>query len=173
MEQQERRTADRLRAVADGEQGVSPQLLNVRTALLNLPKTECSVGFEFRLQRRIQEMESGVRVGTSRPAWGLGWAGVGLGFAAAFVVAVVAFDFSFSSGRSQIVSAPIVSGPSRYVPPNVASQTISAPSVADTLADVVKEEAPKMAAVKDSQATKNPPANLPENLFHMVGGNNP
>jgi hypothetical protein len=158
--------------------GSSPEISRVRNLLLGLPRMCCPADFEFRLQRRLDEMERGVRPVRERYGWGLGWAGLGLGFAAALLIAVVMFDFSFSSRDLRAPGAPITSAtnaPRTMTQPVADPLATSSPQQVSTGAEAatVPDQSPTMAAAKDSNASKNPPTALPEDLYHMVGGNSP
>lgn len=165
------------------DENMTPENARVRNLLIGLPRVNCPVGFEFRLQRRIEALESGIRpVRSERFGWGFGWAGLGLGLATAFVVAVVAFDFSFTPGKIMITGAPVVATSQPITTsPAAADQNAADPNSIITPeqenpeidASAVAEPTQQMAAVNDSNAAKNPPTELPENLYHMVGGNNP
>ena len=90
-----------------GEEGVSPDLLAVRSVLRGLPTLKCSSGFEYRLQRKLSGEESGVRVAGPVRNWTLGWAGAGLGFATALAIAFFAFDISGPThSDSQMANTP-------------------------------------------------------------------
>lgn len=161
----------------------TPENARVRNLLIGLPRVNCPVGFEFRLQRRIEAFESGIRPARrERYGWGFGWAGLGLGLATAFVVAVVAFDFSFTPGKIMITGAPVAAtSKTMTTSPAASDQNAADPNSVikpeqgnpEVDASAVTEPTHQMAAVKDSNAAKNPPKELPENLYHMVGGNNP
>jgi hypothetical protein len=160
------------------DEGMSPEALRVRNLLLGLPRTCCPADFEFRLQRRLDELESGVRPVRERHGWGLGWAGLGLGVATALLIAVVMFDFSFSSRDIRVPGAPVTSAtnaPNSVTPPAADPLTASSPQQVspDAGATSVHDQSPAMAAAKDSNTSKNPPTALPEDLYHMVGGNSP
>lgn len=154
-----------------GEEGVSAETTKVRNLLLSLPRACCPAGFEFRLQRRLDVLENGVRPVRERHGWGLGWAGLGLGFAAALLVAVVVFDLRFSPTDIRMPTAPVASSNA----PTTGAPMVSSPQQVspDAGATAAREQLPQMAAAKDTNASKNPPATLPENLFHTVGGNSP
>jgi hypothetical protein len=158
------------------ENTASPEISRVRNLLLGLPRIGCPAGFEFRLQRRLDELERGVRPVRERFGWGLGWAGLGLGLATALLVAVVGFDFSFSPKTIRLPGAPVTSAtnaPKTVSQPAANPLLVSSPQAVspDANAVGVHEEPAQMAAAKDSNASKNPPTTLPENLYHMVGGN--
>jgi len=161
-----------------GEEKNAPELMRVRNLLMCLPRVECPAGFEFRLQRRLNGQEDGVRPARERWGWGMGWAGLGLGFAAALLVAVAAFDFSFKSpqvtGAGPVITVNVQpqNAATKTAEPNLAETPVQAPADQQTVA-VPESERQLAAAKKDSNAAKNPPSNLPENLYHMVGGNNP
>ncbi|MCX6601928.1 MAG: hypothetical protein NT025_10280 [bacterium] len=160
------------------DESASPETMRVRNLLLGLPRTCCPADFEFRLQRRLDELESGVRPVRERHGWGVGWAGLGLGVATALLVAVVLFDFSFSSRDIRVPGAPVTSAtnaPKTVSQPAADPLVVSSPQAVspDANAAAVHEQSPAMAAAKDSNTSKNPPTALPENLFHMVGGNSP
>jgi len=159
-------------------EGMSPEISRVRNVLFGLPRMGCPVGFEFRLQRRLDELENGVRPLRERHGWGLGWAGLGLGLATALLVAVVMFDFSFSPKAIRMPGAPVAraTNESQRVTPGAADPLlVSSPQqvLPDAEATTVHERSSQMAAAEDSNAAKIPPTTLPENLFHTVGGNSP
>lgn len=161
-----------------GEEETAPELMKVRNLLICLPRMDCPAGFEFRLQRRLNGAVDGIRPVRERWGWGMGWAGLGLGFAAALMIAVVAFDFSFKAPQITGTGPAITA----TVHPQNATTSTPEPNIADTppqpqvnQQSVALPESDRQlaAAKKDSNTAKNPPTNLPENLYHMVGGNNP
>ena len=160
-----------------GEEETAPELQRVRNLLICLPRVSCPAGFEFRLQRRLDGAENGNRPTRERMGWGMGWAGLGLGFAAALLVAVVAFDFSFTSPQIAGAGPAVTSttqphNTSQPAEPNLAGSSVQGPAFQQST--TTSEAESQMAAAKrDSNTSKNPPSNLPENLYHMVGGNNP
>jgi hypothetical protein len=159
------------------EEGTSSEISKVRKLLLGLPRQCCPEGFEFRLQHRLRELENGPRPLRERYNWGLGLAGLGLGLATALLVAVVAFDFSFSPTSVSIPAAPVTSAtntpPAVTTPPATNQLMASSPQQVSREAEIVpvQEQPTQMAAAKDSNASQKPPATLPEDLYHMVGGN--
>ena len=160
------------------DEGMSREASRVRNLLLGLPRMGCPADFEFRLQRRLDELESGVRPVRERHGWGVGWAGLGLGVATALLVAVVLFDFSFSSRDIRVPGAPVTgatNAPKTVSQPAADPLAVSSPQQVspDANAAAVHEQSPAMAAAKDSNTSKTPPTALPEDLYHMVGGNSP
>ncbi len=77
------------------DDGMPADLLMIRSVLQSMPKMSCPVGFEFRLQRRIEGLSVTPQRAAGGKSWVLGWTGAGLGFAAASVIAVVMFNFGF------------------------------------------------------------------------------
>jgi hypothetical protein len=177
-----RKNEDPARHYAQGEEGVSPELLRVRSLLLSLPKVGCRPGFEFRLQKSIGGVAGGTeRSYSSSRNWMLGWAGVGLGVATALVVAVVAFDFHFQNGgRIAVGGAPVVSGSASHfsVPQGVVGTPVSAENTAQVQEkcpdpqseQLAQKEPDKLAAKKDTTPARAP-SPLPENLYHQASGN--
>jgi hypothetical protein len=158
-----------------GEDGVSRELLEVRSALLRLPRTACPVGFEFRLQRRLEGVTLDKPSTSGLRGWTLAWAGVGLGVAASVLVAVVAFDFQFKlpvPGTAAVATAPAAVTPGTITPPaQVASDPVPTPAqTTDMKADqMAASHQQRNEAVKDSSTPRNPTA-LPENLYQQVNG---
>ena len=109
----EKKTVNRLEGspyAMVGEDGVPAELLKVRSALRSLPHVACPVGFEFRLQKRLEgNLEQPKNIGFSR-GWMLGWSGAALGVATAMVIAVVAFDFNSKSPVISSISSSQVAG---------------------------------------------------------------
>jgi hypothetical protein len=98
--------------------------------------------------------------------WAVGWAGVGLGFAAAFAVAVVAFDITTRAPvPSQMAAVPTTAAPSD----NPAGTETQVTQPAQLVAD---EGAQDKAPAKDSSRVKSP-TSLQEYPSQMVGTNSP
>lgn len=100
----------------------SPQHLMIRNALLNVPKRSCSAGFEFRLQKKLESGESALQRPVRASNWSLGWLGAGVGFAAAFAVAVFIFDFN--GGPASGLQVAGTSGVSPIGTSNVAEKPV-------------------------------------------------
>jgi hypothetical protein len=155
------------------EEGVPADLLMVRSVLQTMPKVSCPVGFEFRLQKRIDALSAEPSRAGGR-SWVLGWAGAGLGFATALIIAVVAFDFGFN-GIATVGSQGVIANSQNTVSqPNVATNPQSVPTTVSQTQDVAPQLAQQKttAADKDTNLTKTPGdgQNYPA---HLVGGNNP
>jgi len=155
-----------------GEEGVSREMLEIRAALLRLPKATCPVGFEYRLQRRIEGTSSARPVTTGLRGWSLAWAGVGLGLAASVVVATIAFDFHFNAAGG--VSAPVANTvttnavPSVYGPPLLmVSEPAHAQGLEADQPSQMANSAPARQSEKDSLKPKNP-AELPSEGYQQV-----
>lgn len=162
----------------EGEEKTSPELMKVRNLLIYLPRVNCPAGFEYRLQRRLNELGHNVRPTRERFGWGMGWAGLGLGFTAALVIAVVAFDFSFTSphvvGAGPVATSTVElqNSPTQASAPNIAKEPVYSQTDQQPVSNIESDQQ-MLAAKKDSNTAKNPPTNLPDNLYHMVGGNSP
>ena len=91
-----------------GDEDVDVSLMRVRNALLVLPKMSCPVGFEYRLNRRLQGIDGSVR--SNGRNWVSGWLGVGMGFAAAAVIAFLVLDFDVPTP----VGVSVVQGPVKH-----------------------------------------------------------
>ena len=87
----------------NGEDETEAGLLKVRALLSSLPKESCPAGFEYRLNRRLQGLDERPRAAAK--SWISGWMGVGLGFAAATVIALFAFDLNLSSDSASKIIA--------------------------------------------------------------------
>jgi hypothetical protein len=161
----------------DAEVGVAPGLLSVRSLLMTLPKAGCPIGFEMRLQRRLAGSQGKTARAESGRSWGLGWAGVGLGFAAAILIGVVTYNANLRS--TSVVSAPVAvtAKPVESNPqtgPNVRTDgTETGPTnnlTTEPQQQLAQKSTDKAAIQKDSSKSKTP-TELPENLYHVVGGN--
>lgn len=179
MEKEERRTSDATGWQVHGEEGVPQDLLIVRSMLQGLPKVCCPDGFGVRLQRRLAEADAGgSKARGAQRNWSLGWAGVGLGFATALVIAVVAFDLNVKqtpSGVAQggaIIPAPVA------VTTSVPASPSAQGKVTATVPETQQVSAPQLAQEQTSKqpgvakdSTPQTPTSLPEGLYHVVGGN--
>lgn len=157
---------------SEGEDGVSPDLLAVRSALRGLPTLKCAPGFEYRLQRKLESGEAGVRTAGSVRNWTLGWAGAGLGFATALAIAFFAFDLNVKQPSQPGIAGGVSSGgpampsktPTSVVAP-VEEQQAQAPATTDQ---------DKQLASSKKDSTVKPPASkadLPEDIIHVTGTN--
>ena len=113
VSEQKKRLPERVVYSSTGEEETEVSLLKVRALLSSLPTEACPVGFEQRLNRRLQGMDERPRAAAK--SWTSGWAGVGLGFAAAAVIALFAFDFDASKelpqgtiAKSTVEVAPVI-----------------------------------------------------------------
>jgi hypothetical protein len=152
-----------------GEQGVSPDLLAVRSALRGLPTLKCSPGFEYRLQRKLSGEENGVRVAGSLRGWSLGWAGAGLGFATALAIAFFAFDVGTPTHTNSQIAGASSAGPTVPVAP---TQVVSSPGDNPQATNPLSVTGDKQLASASKDSTK-PPANkadLNQDNFHVVDG---
>lgn len=141
-----------------------PETSPVRNALRNLPKANCPVGFEFRLERRL----AGKPVGGTRSNWSMGWLGAGVGFATAMVLALFVFDFGAIPGTSPAnmtgTPSPVKMGGTQIEQPlDVAKTTVTDPANSTTL------ESGQLASTPDSMKDKTKPGTLPEGNYHTVG----
>lgn len=145
------------------EDGISPEHLRIRGALQRLPKRCCPVGFEFRLQKRLESGESALRRPARSWGWSLGWMGAGAGVVTALAVAIFAFDFQLNPGGTlqvagvsaqPTVSSPPVAQQTRAVPqtvsqPDVETHTIKTPPV-ETSLPVAEKADKKLDSKQDS-----------------------
>jgi hypothetical protein len=78
--------------IGHDETDMNPTYRMIRTLLVGLPKVQAPVGFEFRLQRRIERVRS-PRSRLGWDSWILSWRwfSVGLGVATAVVVGLIFF----------------------------------------------------------------------------------
>jgi len=149
---------------SDGEDGVSPDLLAVRSVLRSLPTVSCPVGFEYRLEKKLAGEQAGVRSAGSARGWAWGWAGAGLGFATALAIAFFVFDVNVkpagvSSGGQPVPVAqtPVTTTPSGEI-------------------KTIREQAPEekqLAKTNEDTTKKQPPSkvDLPHDVIHVVGTN--
>ncbi len=149
------------------EPDCSPEHQRVRKALQTLPKANCPVGFEFRLERRL----AGKPVGGTRSGWSISWLGAGVGFATAMVLALFIFDFGSAPGTNpaNISGTPTTiktSGVQVEQPADVAKTTIE--STAPVTAP--EKTAEQLAASQDTMKDKTKPGTLPEGQYQTVGG---
>lgn len=149
------------------EPDCSAEHQRVRKALQSLPKANCPVGFDFRLERRL----AGNPVGGPRNSWSLGWLGAGVGFATAMVLAVFIFDFGSIPGTSpaNIAGTPTTSkssGVQVEQPAEVAKTTIETSNPV-TAPQKTEDE---LAASQDSMKDKTKPGTLPDGQYQTVGG---
>lgn len=168
MEREVGQTPQTAHISALGEAGVPDELLAVRRMLLRLPRVQCPVGFEYRLQRRLDG--KGVS-GDRRPVrgWMSGWTGAGLGFAAALVIAVFAFDFNVTGPGTQGTLTDKTAGSAT---PQLAAPDIHKEQPVIVVEQPVQQLASDKAAAtpeKDSARVKHP-TSLPDDLYHVVGG---
>lgn len=113
--------------MSPSEEDCSLQHLRVRRTLLAMPARRCAVGFEFRLQKKLESGESALRRPVRATNWSLGWMGAGVGFAAALAVAVIAFDFNGGPPTGlQVAGNPVQTAP--VVTSGAIPQTVSQPS---------------------------------------------
>jgi hypothetical protein len=172
VENQGNRTSESGYWMERGDEGVPGELLAVRALLLSVPHVACPDGFEARLQRRLAGQRAGSQVGSSNRNWSLGWAGVGLGFAAALVIAVVMFDFKFQvPGQSPIAGTPQqVSTPTAAVPQATPPASgVTPQGGTDPAAQQANAQPTQTHARKDSTPTGTG-VTPPEELFHIVNG---
>lgn len=156
------------------EEGISPEHLLVRYSLKNLPRVNCPVGFEFRLQRKIEGKQF-VENKSSVKHWTTAWGGLALGAAAAFMFAVFAFDVNFSgSPATQITpvqTASTIPLKAHQIPVSAPQENSSITGSPERLmASDVNEKDALTSAVKDSNKTEHR-GTLPEGLYQVVGGN--
>lgn len=169
MDDMARQMPEPLLGGSPGEDGIGMDLLRVRSVLRTLPRLCCPAGFEFRLQRRLAD--PGSARSRSERGWALGWAGLGLGLATAFVIAVVAFDFSFRDARDlQMAAGPTSDLPAQVVSGQGGTAGESPLNPAPQASDRVAQGESQQKAVEDSVPEKTPSA-LPDYPYHMVGGN--
>lgn len=149
------------------EPDCSAEHQRVRKALQTLPKANCPVGFEFRLERRL----AGKPVGGTRSGWSINWLGAGVGFATAMVLALFIFDFGATPGTNpaNITGTPSTiktSGVQVEQPADQANTTI------ETTSPVTAPEktAEQLAATQDTMKDKTKPGTLPEGKYETVGG---
>ena len=145
----------------------TPGQMRVREALKTLPKANCPVGFEFRLERRL----AGKPVGGTRSGWSLSWIGAGVGFATAMVLALFIFDFGSApgTGPANITGSPTTiktSGVQVEQPADVAKTTIETSTPVTT----PEKTAEQLAASQDTMKDKTKPGTLPEGKYETVGG---
>jgi hypothetical protein len=153
---------------SEGEEGISPDLLAVRSALRGLPKLECSTGFDYRLQRKLNGEEPGVRRAGSPRSWTLGWAGAGLGFATAMAIAFFAFDLG---GHGVVPTVAPIAGAASGGPAMPAPMTVSSVPANDQQAGIPRltaEEKPVAVAKKDTLPPANK-ADIRQDLIHTTG----
>ena len=158
---------------SEGEQGVAPHLVAVRSLLRSLPRCCCSQGFEYRFHHQLMSEVRGTRRSRFERTWAVGWAGAGLGFAAAFAVAVVAFDVTTRAPvQPQMAATPVAT-----VPATDLAGTETAP-----VEQLSSEEAPAQLAADDASKAKSPdkdslktkaPTSLQEYPSQMVGTGSP
>jgi hypothetical protein len=158
------------------EDGLSSDHTRIRSALLNLPKVGCPVGFEFRLEQRISG-KAGRRVNHSMWNWATGVAAGGLGLAAALSVAVFVFDFTpweVGGGAAMMANSKIVVPQAQPAPvlPQVATGDASfTGSPERVLASDVPVKDALTAAVKDTTPDGKQRVALPEGHYNTVDGN--
>lgn len=152
---------------SEGEEGVSTDLLAVRSLLRSLPTSKCAPGFEYRLQRKLEGPEAGVRSAGSARNWTLGWVGAGLGLATAVAIGFFVFDLNVKSpsdaGFSSLPVAGVSSG-GPAVPNGPAPQTVSAQRL-------VSQDKQLAAADKDTTKPAASKPDLDPQLFHVTGSN--
>lgn len=175
MENPVRKAAEVSSARMD-EEGMPADLQRVRSVLQSMPKLNCPVGFEFRLQRRIEGLSAAPSRTASGRSWTLGWAGAGLGFATALVIAMLVFDFGFNvpNASTQAITSATPQTTAPATQPDLAKAPQVPPTNAQPLESVngdLAQEKPAQAS-KDSNAAKTP-TEFPESLYHTVSGNNP
>jgi hypothetical protein len=175
VENEDRRTSDAAHWQVKGEEGVPQDMLMVRAMLQSLPKANCPDGFETKLQRRLAGEFAEPKARLAQRNWSLGWAGVGLGFATALVIAVVAFDVNFKAPANSVtagglaIPAPVATSGSVPQPSQTPVHEVSAPVEQTGVQQLAQEQPKSGGAVKDT--TPRSPTALPEDLFHVVGGN--
>jgi hypothetical protein len=156
----------------DSESSASSEYIQIRNALLGLPRLSCPVGFEFRLQQRLEGRY--VRDNSSHHSlnWLTGLTAGGLGVAAALSLAVFVFDFNpwqANHGVGQIASRSM-SQP--FVPVQTeAGQASYTGSPERLLATDSPQQDALTAAVKDSTPEAHRTA-LPEGRYQVVDGSN-
>jgi hypothetical protein len=113
-----------------GEEGTTAELLRVRASLRALPRVACPTGFDFRLQKRIENGYEKAHERWFSRGWVLGWSGATLGVATALVIAIIAFDFNTPTALAPIASnKPASNQANPYIAPQgVNTQTVSEPS---------------------------------------------
>lgn len=151
------------------EPDCTPEQMRVRNALRTLPKANCPVGFEFRLERRL----AGKPVGGTRSGWSLNWIGAGVGFATAMVLALFIFDFGVIPGTNpaNMTGSPTpvkMGGTQIEQPVDVAKTTIET----NTAVTAPEKTTDQLAATPDSMKDKTKPGTLPEGNYQTVGGGN-
>lgn len=155
-----------------GEEGVPPELMSVRTLLQGLPKLCCPASFEYSFQRRLRSTVSGRREGRTTRGWMLGWTGAGLGFAAAFAVAVFVFRVGvgttpdagmIAGGATDASGTSVVSAPTQMAGEAMPSGSEAVPQ------QLASEDKSPASAARDSHAVTDPTP-LPRDLYHMVSG---
>lgn len=149
----------------DGEAGASPEHMRIRKALLSLPRLNCPVGFEFRLQRRLSGASSKqtVRSGWN---WALGWTGTGLGVATVMLLAVFVFDFHLTKGIPGTVTGTSLQASESTGQP-VESTDRMYLNGSETLASSSESE---QELNKQDSVSAPRKGELPEGHYHMVGG---
>jgi len=161
--------------LSDGEEGVSADLLVIRSMLKSLPTVNCAPGFEYRLQNRLSADEAGVRSGSSVRNWTLGWAGAGLGFATALAIAFFAFDLNVKSPSVPMVNNSTLTGVSQNGPSSpVTPQVVSVPRETHPMTSPQTALSEKqIAQAKEDSMKKAPPSkvDLPQDYMHVVGTN--
>ncbi len=149
----------------NAEPGMDPSEQRVRNALRSLPKANCPVGFEFRLERRL----SGKPVRETRSGWQMSWLGAGFGVAAAMVLSFVVFDFGSVTGTS---SAGISGSPMRSGVQIEQSVEVAKTNVETVAPQTTPEQSPEqLVATQDSMKDKTKPGTLPEGNYQTVGTN--
>ncbi|MCB1061030.1 MAG: hypothetical protein KDB65_12425 [Calditrichaeota bacterium] len=148
------------------ETEISRDHQKVRDALRSLPKANCPVGFDFRLERRL----AGNPVGGTRSGWSMGWLGAGVGFATAMVIAVFVFNFGSIPGVSpaNVAGTPSqvkTSGAPIEQPAEMAKSN-ETPAQSTTIA----EESEQLASKQDTSKDKTKPGTLPEGQYQTVSG---
>lgn len=149
------------------EPEISRDHQKVRDALRSMPKANCPVGFEFRLERRL----AGKPVGGTRSGWSMGWLGAGVGFATAMVIAVFVFNFGSIPGvsPSNMAGTPNdvkTGGVQIEQPADLAKTTIEAPAQSTT----IDETGEQLASKQDTSKDKTKPGTLPEGQYQTVSG---
>jgi len=105
--------------------------------------------------------------------WMLGWTGAGLGFAAAFAVAVFVFRVGIGTTPDPgMIAGGATDGSGTSVvstPPRAVEETV--PTGGETLPEQLASENTTPAAATRDSHTVTDPTPLPKDLYHVVGGN--
>jgi hypothetical protein len=138
--------------------------VNVRTALSNLPKATCPVGFEHRLVRRLESGNSGAT------KWYVPWAGAGLGFAAVVLFSVFTLNSETDTIKGGMTLQPkpeanvMTSTPADTPPIDVAIETqpVEAPAT-----NPISTTSTELASTEKDSANQSR-GQLPEGHYETV-----